>query len=136
MMLGEFFAANAQDLDNALIDDGALDRISTVEAKTVSAVSIATLAEILEAGSYDELLERIEGPQAQDGESGIDRVPDDVRDALASSDDLDAVAERWWTTDEMSDWEESDVRDVVRELAHLAAEARRTDQQLYFWWSL
>jgi hypothetical protein len=135
-MLGEFFAAKEDEIDEVL-DEGPFGRARpTVEAKTVSSVSIATLGEILGAGSYDDLFERVDGPQAASGESGIDRVPDEVRDALASADDLDAVADRWAATDEMDDWQGSDVRDVVRDLAVMAQQARQTDQQIWFWWSL
>jgi hypothetical protein len=68
-MLGEFFAAKEDEIDEVL-DEGPFGRARpTVEAKTVSSVSIATLGEILGAGSYDDLFERVDGAS---GESGIE----------------------------------------------------------------
>jgi hypothetical protein len=136
-VLGEFFASKADEIDDAFVEGGPYGRRSpTVEAKTISSVSIATLGEILGAGTYDDLFERIEGPQAASGEAGIDQVPDEVRNALASADDLDAIADRWAATEEMVDWEPADVREVVRDLSRLARIARDADHHIWFWWSL
>jgi len=133
-VLGEFFAAQPSEIDD-LLDEGPSGR-ATVEAKTVSSVSIATLGEVLGVGTYDDLFERIEGPQAESGESGIDRVPEEMRDALASSPDPDSIADRWGATDELAEWQPADVREVVRELARLAQEARQQEAQLWFWWAV
>jgi hypothetical protein len=135
-MLGEFFACKADEIDDTLVEEGPYGRFPTIEAKTVSSVSIATLGATLDVGTYDELVERIEGPQAAHGETGIDQVPGELRDALAASADLDAVAVRWGATDEMADWQATDVRKVIGDLSLLARQAREADQQLWFWWSL
>jgi hypothetical protein len=134
-VLGEFFASRVDEVDDVLIEEGPYGRFPTIEAKTVSSVSIATSGEILNTGTHDELFERIEGPQAAHGEAGLGQVPNEVRDALASTHKLDAVAERWGTIDEMADWRPSDVRELIRDLALLARQAREADQQLWFWWS-
>ena len=135
-MLGEFFAARPDEIDDDVVARGPSQRFEIVEAKTVSTVSISTLGEILGAGSYDELYERVDaGPRIESHEAGIDVIPDDVRDRLADV-DVDAIAERWWATDEMRDWDPADVRDVVEKLAALAREARTTRRGLWFWWSL
>jgi hypothetical protein len=63
-VLGEFFASRVDGVDDALIEEGPYGRFPTIEAKIVSSVSIATLGEILNTGTHDELFERIEGPQA------------------------------------------------------------------------
>jgi hypothetical protein len=69
-MVGEFFAARADDIDSLLIANGTYGRFSTVEANGLTEVSIATLGEILGAGSYDSLVERAsEGPAAQGSEA-------------------------------------------------------------------
>ena len=136
-MLGEFFAARPDEIDEALVEHGPLGRFATVEAKTVSEVSISTLGEILGAGTYDELLGRLlDDPQAEGGEAGLTTVATEIRDALATTDDLESVGERWARTEELSAWEPGDVRDVVRQLAALAAKARETNQELWFWWAV
>jgi hypothetical protein len=58
-VLGEFFAARSEDLDEALVEEGPYGRLSTVEAKGLTEVSLATLGEILGVGTYDELVGRI-----------------------------------------------------------------------------
>jgi hypothetical protein len=135
-VLGEFFVADEADIDDALIEEGPYGRFTTVEAKTVSSVSIATLGEILGAGTYEALLDRVEGPQATSGEAGLDAVPPEMRDALAAADDLDSAADAWGASEEMAEWERDEVREVVGELAKLARQAREANQQLWFWWSL
>jgi hypothetical protein len=137
-MLGEFFTATPDEIDERLIGEGPYSRFPTVEAKTVSSVSISTLGECLGAGAYAELFERIESRQAAHGEAGIDQVPREIRDALADAEDLDAVAERWAATDElkMDGWEPVETRQVVGDLARLAREARDAEQPVWFWWSL
>ena len=134
-MLGEFFAAAT--IDEALVEDGPFNRYETVTAKTVSAVSIATLGEILGIGTYDEVYELVDqGLVAEHGEAGVDVVPETLRDALASEDDLARVAERWHDTDEMREWRFEDVVQVVTDLAALARRACTEHAQLWFWWSL
>ena len=136
-MLGEFFAARADEVDDALVEDGPFGRYETVEAKTVSSVSIATLGEILGAGTYDSLVEAASsGLQAPHGESGVDPVPSEITAALATATDLDSIAAEWAMTDEMVDWDRDDVRDVIRELAGLATKAQVTERELWFWWSV
>ena len=134
-MLGEFFAAAS--IDDAVVEDGPFDRYETVTAKTVSSVSIATLGEIIGIGEYDEVFDLVDGgPAAEDGESGIDIVPDALRNALAAEDDLARVAARWHETDEMRDWRSEDLAEVVTKLAELARRARDEEARLWFWWSL
>jgi hypothetical protein len=135
-VLGEFFVADEADIDDALVEEGPYGRFATVEAKTVISVSIATLGEILGAGTYEALLDRVEGPQATSGEAGLDAVPPEMRDALAAADDLDSAADAWGASEEMAEWERDEVREVVGELAKLARQAREANQQLWFWWSL
>lgn len=136
-MLGEFFAVQPDEIDDALVEEGPHERFATVEAKTVDAVSISTLGEILGAGTYDELLDQaLNDRQAEGGEAGLTPVPTEVRDALATTNDLDSVAERWAGTEELAEWAPGDVREVVQELAALAKQAREANREVWFWWSV
>jgi histidyl-tRNA synthetase len=137
-VLGEFFAAREDEIDKTLVEEGPFERFETVEAKTVSSVSIATLGEILGAGGYDDLFERAdeEARQAAGGEAGIDAVLPEIQRALAAASDIDAIAARWAATDELADWEPGEVREVVQLLARLARQAEDQGRLLWFWWSL
>jgi hypothetical protein len=139
-VLGEFFAARPEDLDDELIDHGPFERLRTVEAKGLSSITIATLGEILGAGSYDDLEQRsAEGPEGGTNEdAGVFGVPTEIRDALAAADDLTAVAEEWVATEEMArdEWQQQEALEVLRELAELARQARADSCELWYWWSL
>lgn len=138
-MLGEFFAAREDQIDEALVAEGAFERFGTIEAKTISSVSIATLGEIVGVGTYDELFDRAdaEARQAEDGESGIDAVLPELQQALGRAEDLDSVARQWAATDELADWwRPDDVLAVVRELADMARRAQEDGRRVWFWWSL
>jgi hypothetical protein len=139
-VLGEFFAARPEDLDDELIDHGPFERLRTVGAKGLSSITIATLGEILGAGSYDDLEQRsAEGPEGGTNEdAGVFGVPTEIRDALAAADDLTAVAEEWVATEEMArdEWQQQEALEVLRELAELARQARADSRELWYWWSL
>ena len=138
-MLGEFFAAREDEVDETLVAEGPFERFETIEAKTISSVSIATLGEIVGAGTYDELFDHAdeEARQSEDGESGIDAVLPELQLALGRAEDLDSVARQWAATDELADWlRPDDVADVVRELSELARRAQEEGRRLWFWWSL
>jgi hypothetical protein len=136
-VLGEFFAAWADEIDNAAIEDGPYDRFPTVEAKNQSEVTIATLGEILGVGNYDELIDRIaEGPEAASGEAGVLTVPSEVCDALAALGDVRDVAQRWGRTDELAGWEPESLEEVLRDLVPLARRASDEGRELWYWWSL
>ncbi len=138
-MLGEFFAARSEDLDEALVEEGPYGRLSTVEAKGLTEVSLATLGEFLGVGAYDELVERIgEGAEAESEEAGLLTIPTELRDALAEAKDIDSVAGRWAATEEPSldGWRTEDSLGVLRELSALAREAVADGRELWYWWSL
>ena len=137
-MLGEFFAADPADIDDALLDHGPFGRYATIEAKTIDSVSISTLGEILGVGTYDELVEEVSnGPALASGEAGLFVIPTRMRDALAAAvDEAPAIAAKWHATEEISGWYAEDVRTVVLELVALAQRAANESQQLLFWWSL
>jgi len=138
-LLGEFFAARSEDLDEALVEEGPYGRLSTVEAKGLTEVSLATLGEFLGVGAYDELVERIgEGPEAESEEAGLLTIPTELRDALAEAKDIDSVAGRWAATEEPSldGWRTEDSLGVLRELSALAREAVADGRELWYWWSL
>src|SRR5205814_784858 len=119
-MLGEFFAARSEDLDDVLVEEGPYGRLSTVEAKGLTEVSLATLGEILGVGGYDQLVERIgEGPQAESEEAGVLTIPTQLRDVLAEARDINTVAAGWAATDELSldGWRIEDSLRVLRVLS-------------------
>ena len=137
-MLGEFFVASPEEAAE-FMERGAPETLDRVEAKGLSEVSLATLGEILEVGPYDELVARIgDGPQAESGEAGVFSLPEEMRDALATTGDVDAVAERWAGTEELSldGWEVSDAAEVLRDVATLARRARADGRAVLYWWSL
>jgi hypothetical protein len=136
-VLGEFFAARLAEIDEEVLEGGPSGRFAIVEAKTVSSVSIATLGEVLGAGTYDELIDVVDrGRVADHGEVGIDVVPASLRDALASAADAKAIAARWRETEEMRGWSSAETREVVEALISLARRSRDEGTQLWFWWSL
>ena len=138
-MLGEFFSARAEDIDDALVEGGPYGRLRTVEAKGLTEVSLATLGEILGVGTYDDLVGRIaEGPQAKSGEAGVLTIPIAFRDRLDGARDLDSVAERWTATEELTldGWDKGDALEVLRDLSDLAQSATSEERDLWYWWSL
>ena len=138
-MLGEFFAARAEDIDDGLVEHGPYGRLRLVEAKGLTPVSLATLGEILGAGTYDQLVEPIsEGPAAESEEAGLLTIPTGFRDALAEAKDLDIVAERWAATEELSrdGWSAEESREILGELSALARNAAAESRELWYWWSL
>jgi hypothetical protein len=143
-MLGEFFAARADDIDEDLLADGPYGRLPTVEAKGLTPVTIATLGEILGAGSYDSLVERAaQGPEAEpregeDRDAGVLTIPREIREALATVDELSTVADRWASTEELTldEWQVEDAIEVLREVRELARDALAADRDLWYWWSL
>jgi hypothetical protein len=138
-VLGEFFAARPEDIDDVLVEQGPHGRLPAIAAKGLTAVSLAKLSEIIGAGAYDVLVERIaEGRQAESGEAGLLTIPTVVRDGLAAAHDLDSVAARWAATEELSldRWRTQDSLEVLCELRELARDAAVHGRDLWYWWSL
>jgi hypothetical protein len=78
-VLGEFFAASPESVGLSGAD-GPSAGAKTVAAKGLSEVSLATLGEILGAGTYDDLLDVIgDGIDAEGGEAGVLPIPDKMR---------------------------------------------------------
>ena len=110
-----------------------------MSAKTHSAVTTGTLGEILAGGDSEELTAQAETDwYGKSGEYGIDAIPTALRDALAAASDLARVAERWTATDELQldGWTVDETYEVLRSLARLAADARASGRDLWFYWSL
>jgi hypothetical protein len=138
-VLGEFFAARPEDIDDVLVEEGPHGRLPAIAAKGLTEVSLAKLAEIMGVGAYDALVERIaEGREAESGEAGLLTIPSEVRDGLAGAHDLDSVAAQWAATEELSldGWRPQDSLEVLRELRELAREAAVDGRDLWYWWSL
>jgi hypothetical protein len=138
-VLGEFFAARPDEIDDELIEEGPHGRLSTVAAKGLTEVSLTTLGEIIGVGAYDDLVEQIaEGPEAESGEAGILAIPQTFRDCVAGAGDADAAADRWVTTAEMAadGWTKEEAREIVSDLRDLARQAASDNRDLFYWWSL
>jgi hypothetical protein len=138
-MIGEYFAARPDEIDEELVELGPEGRFEVVSAKTHSAVTTGTLGEILDVGDSEELTAQVETDwYGKSGEYGIDAIPTALRDALAAASDLVQVAERWTATDELqlSGWTVDETYEVLRSLARLAAHAQASGRDLWFYWSL
>ena len=138
-MIGEYFAARPDEIDEELVELGPEGRFETVSAKTHSSVTTGTLGEILDVGNSEELTAQAETDwYGESGECGIDAIPTPLRDALADASDLVQVAERWTATDELqlSGWTVDETHEVLRSLVRLAVNARASGRDLWFYWSL
>ena len=137
---GEFFIARAKDVDDALIEDGPVDRYPALEANDVTSVELATLGEILGVGSYDDLVvsfEHAARPSAS-GEAALLEIPTDYRDAVAALDDARTVAAAWAATDELalSGYRAEDAVAVLSAVGELARQAQTDGRELWIWVSL
>jgi len=138
-VLGEFFLCDSAEIDKALLARGPAGRgLPVVTAKGLGPVQIATLGEILGAGSYAEVLNLSADVhrEAESGESGVVSVPVSVCDALAATADLPDVAEQWVDTEELrlARWQSTDGLDVLEQLRGLLRS--RDGKPLWYWWSL
>lgn len=138
-MIGEYFAARPDEIDEEIVELGPEGRFETVSAKSHSSVTMGTLGEILGVGESEELTAQAETDwYGESGESGIDAIPTPLRDALAEAGDLFQVAERWTATDELQldGWTVEETYEVLRSLAGLAANACESGRDLWLYWSL
>jgi hypothetical protein len=138
-MIGEYFAARPDEIDEELVELGPEGRFETVSAKTHSSVTMGTLGETLGVGDSEELTAQTEADwYGESGECGIDAIPTPLRDALAEANDLVQVAEQWTATDELqlSGWTVDETQEVLRRLARLAVSARASGRDLWFYWPL
>ena len=133
----DLFAARREEIDAAVIAGGAEGRFPLVPNKALTGVETATLGELIGAGGYDELSDAMfdELQNADGDESGVIPVPDAIRDALADTDDLDAVAVRWAQTDEVAAWADY-VPEFLAGARDLARAARVDGRSLWIWWTL
>jgi len=102
-------------------------------------VNVASLGEILGAGTYDEIFEQcgVEHYESDSGGSGVWDCPDVVGKALPASGDLQPVAEKWVATAELQldGWPASDGLGVLQQLAEVLSD-REEGQVLWYWWCL
>jgi hypothetical protein len=136
-VLGEFFAASPESVGLSAADGPSAGE-QTVAAKGLSEVSLATLGEILGAGTYDDLLDVIgDGIDAESGEAGVLPIPDKMRDALARLDSVEQISAAWANTEELAaDGWSAEASAVVLRVGALAQEAGASGLGLYYWWSL
>ena len=137
-MLGEFFAARASEIDDALLDLGPHGRFATVEANGLTPVSLARLGDVLAIAPFDALMGVMTSRPSPNGDAVLVGLPAALRDALAESAGLDDAARAWVSTDELklSGWRDQAAISVVRALADLARAARAGEHNLWYWWSL
>jgi hypothetical protein len=138
-VLAELFAANPLEIDDDLLENGPHGRHSTVEAKSLTLVSIASLGRILGVGTYDQMFDQAASDhrEASSGESGVVLVPSALCDALVATAELEAAAASWAATEELrrDGWRPEDALPVLQELAELARN-RTENQTVWLWWSL
>jgi hypothetical protein len=138
VVLGEFFAAREDEIDDALLE-APYERLETVEAKGLTDINLATLGEILDLGTYDDLVRQFNATGPTDNlEVGLYELPRPFRDALAGLADVGSAARRWVTTEElrMDEWRLEDGEHVLREVSALARRALEEQRDLWYWWSL
>ena len=131
-----FFAARADQITEAVVEHGPGPEFSAVEAKMMSPVEVASLGEIVGAGSYEQLIALISTSEREgrNGTTGLYFVPGDIGDGLVQA-DLETVSGRWAATEEMQAWPLDDVRATLTALRDLASAARSQDKELWVWWS-
>jgi hypothetical protein len=138
-VIGEYFSARPDEIDQELVELGPSGRFEIVSAKTHSSVTTGTLGEILGLGDSEDLTAQTETDwYGESGECGIDAIPTALRDALAEASDLFDVAKQWTATDELRlvGWTVEETHEVLRSLARLAADARASGRELWFYWTL
>jgi hypothetical protein len=138
-VIGEYFAARPDEIDEEVIELGPEGRLQMVSAKTHSSVTTGTLGEILGLGDNESLTAQTETDwYGESGECGIDAVPTAIRNALTDAGDLFDVAKQWTATDELrrDGWTVEETHAVLQALAALAADARASGRELWFYWSL
>jgi hypothetical protein len=81
-VIGEYFAARPDEIDEELVELGPHARFESISAKTHSSVTTATLGEILGLGDSEDLITQTETDwYGESGESGVDAIPTALRDA-------------------------------------------------------
>jgi hypothetical protein len=132
-VLGEFFALRPGEDVGPYIEDGPWERTHTVEAKTLSEVSIGTLAALL--GIDEEVGEQ--QVYGEGDESGAFPLPDSFRDAVVSGVPEDVVV-KWAASEEMEadHWTAGLARETLTELQSLARQAQGDGRSLWFYWSV
>jgi 8-oxo-dGTP pyrophosphatase MutT (NUDIX family) len=138
VVLGEFFAARKDEIDEALLE-APYERLETVEAKGLSEINLARLGEILDLGTYDDLVGQFDATGPSDNHDvGLYELPRTFRDVLAGLADVGPAARRWVATEELQldEWQLEDGELVLREVSALARRALEEQRDLWYWWSL
>lgn len=141
-VLFDYFIATDDGAAAAIIDrDGGPGSLPTVaDAGFDPLVQATTLEELLTGQAYDDISDQIGWGRVvasrEGGERTVVVVSSGLVDALASADDttLAAAMVPWVRTEEF--WGAADPDEllpVVRDLAGLAHEAKRTNQTVYCW---
>lgn len=108
-------------------------------------IKLATLWALAEAGSSEDRFEqRLDSIQTiPEGDQGpwIDIIPPKMLRSLASiaameDDEQKSLAERWGQTEELEEWEASEVLNLVRSIGDTAESAQLEHKTLLIWTSL
>jgi hypothetical protein len=115
-----------------------------VEFKGISTIMLAILHELISGVPYETSSKQFERPALIDPweskEEGLFRLTTDFVASLRAIADssLGQVAIGWAATEEMQldNVTAADCEMVLRELIRLAKDARQTQRDMYYWWSL
>jgi len=115
-----------------------------IYCKGLDQINLASLWSILEGDEIqvDSVVarsERIElaSEVTEDG-PWVFAIPNELRDVLAElaaedTDKIQAVARTWWGTDELRDWDSSDVAALLQDVIDLADGAKLEGKDLLLW---
>src|SRR4051794_366118 len=122
-VLNHLLVADASEADAAAASDEPSRNWDGFCCRSLDRIKLATLWTLVETDSTDDGLERrLDAIRTiPDGDQGpwVDIVPPKMLKSLASiaameDDEQESLAERWGATEELEEWEASDILDAVR----------------------
>ncbi len=138
MALGDFFTALREDIDETVIQHGPGTRFPAVEVPGLTDIPLATLAEIMRVGTFEDIYPQIAPASmiAEGGHAGVFAIPAGFRDALADLADANTIADEWAATEELvaDRWTAEDALSALRAMVRHAEEARAAGQDMWYWW--
>jgi hypothetical protein len=125
-----FFAARADQIDEAVVAGGPAGRFPGVTVAGVGEREVASLGRLLVAGDEAELRRDLEA----NARGALVRVPSAIRDRLITA-DLRSAAERWSDLPELrrAGWTYADAHMLLVHLRALAATAQAGDADIWLW---
>ncbi len=144
-VLSHLFVAEAFEADAVAASDEPSQAWEGFSCRGLDRIKLATLWALVEAGSPDDRLEsRLNAIRTiPEGDQGpwVDVAPPDMLRALAAVAAMEeceqtTLAERWGQTEELKDWEASEVCEVLRSIGDTAETAQLYNKTLLIWTSL